>query len=298
MQGQYRTLSSVKLVAGNAPSPALGERAELCMLPLDRLVVDESYQRPITGKGRLNINRIVARFDWRKFAPLVVTEVDGGRYAIIDGQHRATAALMHPDVHLVPCMVVKANVAEAADTFAAINGATTSIATGQLFKSRVASGDEAALAVKAACDAAGVVLLAHRADSLAAYKRGETMAVSTVERCFKAYGRETLITALQCVTETSDGNPGCLRSPLIWALCEVLDERRDWRDAGERLLDAFDLVSFEDVIERGVREAARARVTQRGALKHLIERHLETHLRADSTRPAPKRATRHLEAAQ
>ncbi|MFN3868998.1 MAG: ParB N-terminal domain-containing protein, partial [Hyphomicrobiaceae bacterium] len=114
MQRQFRTLSPVKPVSGNAPSAVLGERAELCMLPLDRLVVDESYQRPITGKGRLNINRIVAKFDWRKFAPLVVTEVDGGRYAIIDGQHRATAALMHPDVHLVPCMVVKASVAEAA----------------------------------------------------------------------------------------------------------------------------------------------------------------------------------------
>lgn len=294
----YRKLIPVKPVGGLEPSATLGERAELCMLPLDRLVIDESYQRPITGKGRINISRIVARFDWRKFAPLVVTEVDGGRYAIIDGQHRATAALMHPDVHLVPCMVVKANVAEAADTFAAINGATTEVSSGQLFKSRVASGDAQALAVKDACHAAGVVLLVHRADATKAYKVGETLAVVTIERAFKVYGRDVLITALQCVTETGDGNPGCLRAPLIWALCDVLAARADWRDAGGRLLDAFDLVAFEDLIERGVRGASGGHSTQRGVLKHLIERHLETHLRADSTRPAAKRAARQLEAAE
>lgn len=295
----YRKLIPVKPVDRLQPSSTLGERAELCMLPLDRLVVDDRYQRPISAVGRININRIVARFDWRKFAPLVVSEVEGGCYAIIDGQHRATAALMHPGVHLVPYMVVKASVAEAADTFAAINGATTEVNSGQLFRSRVASGDQAALLIKAACDAAGVVLLAHRNDNKAAYRRGETLAVATVERCFKTYGRETLITALQCVTETSDGNPGCLRSPLIWALCQVLDERRDWRDAGERLLDAFDVVSFEEMIDRAVSEARRTRQSQRIVLVHLVRRHLELHVRAEgSARPAAKRAARQLEAAE
>lgn len=294
----YRSLTPINSVKGLAPSTSIGERAELVMLPLTSLVVDERYQRPITNKGRMIVSRIVAAFDWRKFTPLVVTEVEGGLYAIIDGQHRATAALMHPSVHLVPCMVVKTTVAEAADTFAAINGARTDVSTGQLFKSRLASGDEMALAVKAACDVAGVVLLAHRSDSLGSYKPGETLAVATIERAFRLYGRDVLITTLQCVTQTGDGNPGSLRAPLIWALCDVLAARADWRDAGSRLLDAFDLVSFEDMIERGIRDASRNRTTQRGALKYLIEKHLDTHLRAEgAVRPAKTRQ-RMLEAAE
>ncbi|MEQ1711853.1 MAG: DUF6551 family protein, partial [Hyphomicrobium sp.] len=142
-----RQLKPVKAINGTTPAARLGERAELCLLPLDRLVIDERYQRPVTEKGRANISRILARFDWRKFAPIVVVSVGGGYYAIIDGQHRATAALMHPDIDMVPCMVVQATLAEAAETFAAINGQVTGVTVGQVFRARLASGDPAAAAV-------------------------------------------------------------------------------------------------------------------------------------------------------
>lgn len=80
-----------------------------------------------------------------------------------------------------------------------------------------------------------------------AYNRidaGETMAIGTLQRCLARYGADTLITALQCVTETTNNAPAALSSRAISALCQVLDTRPLWRDAGERLLKAFDAIDI------------------------------------------------------
>ena len=288
-----RQLKPVKVVQGVRPAARLSERAELCLLPLDRLVIDERYQRPVTEKGRASISRILAKFDWRKFTPVVVVSVGGGYYAIIDGQHRATAALMHPDIDMVPCMVVEATLAEAAETFAAINGQVTSVMVGQVFRARLASGEAAAVEVADACATAGVTLLPHkhvvpmarlRSDARSQWKVGETLAVATVERAFKAFGRDTLITALQCITETGDGNPGALRSTLIWALCDVLAARRDWRDAGSRLLAAFDDYDFPSTVDDAAGEARRTGYPRRQVIAHALSQHLARALSNDAVR--------------
>jgi hypothetical protein len=39
---------------------------------------------------------------------------------------------------------------------------------------------------------------------------GQTMAVGAIDKCLKRYGDETLITALQCVTQTTNNRPGML----------------------------------------------------------------------------------------
>jgi hypothetical protein len=69
------------------------------------LLVDESYQRPILGKGRNNVHRIAREFSWACFAPVVVAPVEGGKFTIIDGQHRTTAAAL-AGFDTVPCQVV------------------------------------------------------------------------------------------------------------------------------------------------------------------------------------------------
>jgi hypothetical protein len=61
-------------------------------LKIEDLVVDPAYQRPIVGHGRRNVDRIAREFSWSCFAPVVVSPVEGGKFAIIDGQHRTTSA--------------------------------------------------------------------------------------------------------------------------------------------------------------------------------------------------------------
>ena len=73
-------------------SVSAGAAPMLQWLKITDLVVDPAYQRPIIGKGRQNVDRIAREFSWSCFAPVVVSPVAGGRFAIIDGQHRTTSA--------------------------------------------------------------------------------------------------------------------------------------------------------------------------------------------------------------
>src|SRR5947209_9982384 len=103
-----------------------GPAPMLQWLRIDDLVLDPSYQRPIVGKGRRNVDLIARDFSWSCFAPVVVSPIEGGKFAIIDGQHRTTAAKL-VGLESVPCQVVIAARDEQARAFKAINGLTTPI---------------------------------------------------------------------------------------------------------------------------------------------------------------------------
>lgn len=218
------------------------------------LVVDEAYQRPIAKAGRANITRIAEAFDWSKFAPLICAAVEGGRFAIIDGQHRATAAATR-GVESVPAMIVIADRARQAEAFAAVNAQITRLNAGQIFKARLASGEPVAKAVAEACEAAGVRIVGTNCES-AKMRPGDCSSVRTLEISLQRYGRDTLVTALMCVTETRNNKAGILAESTIKGLCEFLRLYRGWRDAGERLLTAMDGVDLEAFVRTSRIEAA------------------------------------------
>ena len=58
-----------------------------------------------------------------------------------------------------------------------------------------------------------------------------------------------MITALQCVTRTSNNQPGALSARMITALCAVLHGDPERREQGLALLEAFDsidLITIQD----------------------------------------------------
>jgi hypothetical protein len=211
---------------------------------VDKLVVDDTYQREIGRRGRQNVQQIAENFDWSKFAPVIVAPVEGGLYAIVDGQHRTTAAMLR-GIEQVPCQIVQADRAKQAAAYAAVNGNITNTTAQQLFYAKLAAGDSNAEQLAEVC-AAGNVHILRRYIVSSKMAVGETQAVGALARCLRDFGRETLITALQCITETADGNAGFVRATIIEGLCHAL-HRSPWRDAGEALLRAMDDFSFVDV---------------------------------------------------
>lgn len=213
-------------------------------IDVNRLVVDDTYQREIGRRGALNVHQIAEFFDWSKFAPVIVAPVEGGMFAIVDGQHRTTAAMLRGQ-EKVPCQVVQADRAQQAAAYAAVNGNITKTNAQQLYHARLAARDCDALALAEVCSAAGVEIL--RKNQVGSdLKVGQTRAVTALARCLNIYGRETLITALQCITQTADGNPGLVKATVIEALCEVLHGVPEWREAGSVLLTTMDKFKFTD----------------------------------------------------
>jgi hypothetical protein len=242
-KSMFKPLNSKRF---NSPTSDLapGPAPFLDWIATERLVVDTEYQREIGRRGATNVAQIAEHFDWSKFAPVIVAPVEGGRFAIVDGQHRTTAAILR-EIKEVPCQVVQADRAQQAAAYAAVNGNITKTTPQQLYHARLAANDPSALEIAKICSSAGVEVLRRNAP-LSELKAGQTQAIGALTRCANLYGRETLITALQCITQTADGNAGFVKATIIEALCQVLHDVPAWRDAGETLLRVMDKFRFPD----------------------------------------------------
>jgi hypothetical protein len=256
-----------------SPLPTPGKHPELKWIAISDLVVDHDYQRPISGAGTTNVRKIAANFKWSCFAPVVVSQV-GARFAIVDGQHRTTAAALI-GIEKVPCMVIHASPCEQAMAFKEINGATTKMSRQAIHAASVAAGDKAAQELEDVARRAGVTILRYPVAMNLQDQGGQTMAVGCLDQCLKQHGRDTLITALQCVTQTENNAPGLLVAAVIKALCTVIGSNVTWRDGGDRLLAAFDEIDIEGHLDRARTMPKAKGQTATGALAGLLRADLE-----------------------
>lgn len=129
-------------------------------VPLAELVIDERYQRALTLPGRRLIQRIADGWDWTKYQPILIAATPDGRYAVVDGQHRAHAAAV-VGLTALPAMVVPMTPAQQAAAFTAVNTDRVKLARAALFKARIAAEDPQALAARDAVEAAGCRLMTY-----------------------------------------------------------------------------------------------------------------------------------------
>jgi hypothetical protein len=238
---------------GPLPLIEPGPMPHLRFIEIDQLVIDPTYQREISSaKGRKNITKIAREFEWARFSPVIVAP-SKEKFAIIDGQHRTTAAALRGHKK-VPCQVVGIDVRKQAAAFAAINANVTEMSSIQVHAALVAAEDPGALRLEAVCASANVKILPYPVQSNK-MKVGETLAVRQLQGAMERYGKEPLRVALCAITKTRDGNPGMVRGQLVQALCQVLepnkalvsnpktialfeqfDFRKVWADAGKEAM--------------------------------------------------------------
>ncbi len=188
-----------------------GPAPQQMWLPIVQLRVDPRYQREITKQGKGNIRRIAAGFHWKYFSPVIVAPVAGGLYAIVDGQHRSTAAALCGHA-AVPCHVIFADVSEQAQAFSAINGAVTRVHSLAMHRAAVAAGDKAALAIEDATSAAGVQVLRYPLPELKQLP-GQTMAIGALRDCLQEFGHDAVVLGLKGVTQTGNAVQGGAPGP-------------------------------------------------------------------------------------
>lgn len=234
------------------PARDVGLKGELKWISIRQLFIDPAYQRAVLDAGKRNIGRIIENFRWPYFAPVVVAHRGHGKYAIIDGQHRAMAALNHGGIDQLPCWVMAADPATEARAFAIINGDVTKLHSLMVFRARVAGGDPAAKKIADVCAAAGVTVAPYPKTDC---KAGETLAIGTLEECLRRFGREILVTALAMVAKTGDGNAGLLREGVIFGNCEVIASNPAWADP-DLLVRAVNGIGIRSVYNQALAEKA------------------------------------------
>lgn len=238
-------------IAGS-PRGAIGR---LEVIAIERLVIDDTYQRSVSARSVTNIRRIAAAFDWAKFLPVIVTEVsgDGGeRFAIVDGQHRATAAATL-GITAVPCYVLACTASEAAAAFAAINGNVTPVAPIDLWFAELAAGDPKCRELQRVLEAAGVTVTRKKEG----HRVGETRSINVLRRALHFYGAPLLTTILQCITETGTGNPGMIVGASVNGIGMAIRTKPDLLARPSDLFAVFDGIDLAAVTYAAKIEQAR-----------------------------------------
>ena len=92
-----------------ARGPQKGAPPSLEFVALDRLRIDDAYQRATDGPhSRKIVIGMVKEWDWSLCQPLVVSRRLDGSLWILDGQHRHAGALERGDIPHLPCVVLPA----------------------------------------------------------------------------------------------------------------------------------------------------------------------------------------------
>lgn len=181
-----RAVKPIILPLAFAASPAKGEAPEPKFVDPQSLKIDGSYQRELSERSFALIKKIVKNWDWKKFKPPVVSANADGEYVIIDGQHTAIAAATHPDIKLIPVMVMRTDsVQEQADSFLGHNRDRVGINALQMHFAALRAGDAEAEAVDNVCKLSGLSVV--RQPKLK-YAIGETASVSTLRGLVKRHG--------------------------------------------------------------------------------------------------------------
>jgi hypothetical protein len=252
----------------------VGPAPQLQWLPVVDLRFDDSYQRRITQQGITHLRRIATQFDWRLFAPVIVAPIEGGGFAVIDGQHRAHAAALR-GIEQVPCQIVMADRAMQARAFAGMNGnQAIRLAPYQLHRAAVAAGDAKARRVDYVCEQAGVTITTNRpSDQM---ERGDTVAVMTIYRAIAEHGESVAIAALEAITKAGDGNVGLINALAIMAYAGLFARRKDLmqHDSVLDALDDFDLAACMTAARAAGGKSAEQRTYVAAELEHYLDHHL------------------------
>lgn len=175
---------------------------QLQWVEIAAMVIDDRYQRPINHGGLRTIKAIAENFRWACFTPVLLAPIEGGRFAVIDGQHRVHAAHLC-GIASVPAMVVPIAATEQARAFVTVNTARTSVSQYALFKAGLASGEAWAVAADRAVAQAGCKLMAFNPSSKSK-KPGEIYAVGLI-RDLVTRGHDTAVTvALRAIRAIED----------------------------------------------------------------------------------------------
>jgi hypothetical protein len=153
------------------------------MITLPFAVSKNSCFRPILDKKLSEQQRDLPVYPIFQ-TPVVVSPVEGGKFAIIDGQHRTTSAAI-VGYETVPCQIVIAAKEEQAAAFKAINGTTTPISIMALHAAALVASEPWAVQIAHVCACAQVELLRYPVPS-DKKAPGQTMAVGAIARCLVA----------------------------------------------------------------------------------------------------------------
>lgn len=202
--------------------------------------VDFNYQREPNSSDYTLLMEIVSNFSWEKFGtPNGVIGPDGSIF-VTDGQKRAYACYHHPDIELMPILLVKAKAEQlvklSAGAFVALNEAHTPVPRADRFTAKLMEGDPVAIKVAAIFKAYNIKPIRKKID-VSKCAAGDTMIIQKFQSILQQKG-EDYFKRLCWILAQAKLSP--IQSIHVGAVSRLLSRETSksrWND--ERLIDAI-----------------------------------------------------------
>lgn len=192
-------------ITGFEPCEIADQQAPVLQwVEVERCVIDGRYQRDITAAGRRAIQRIAREWSWSKYQPLICAPTPDGRFAVVDGQHRAHAAKV-AGLNMLPAMIVPMTPAEQAAAFGAVNMDRIRPNRAAIFKAKLVAGDPVAIAASAAVEAAGCRLMTY-IPTTTQRQPGDVFSHSLICRMVAQGEGEVVTVGLRAIRDSATGN--------------------------------------------------------------------------------------------
>lgn len=246
------------------PAPLRDQPAPILQwVQIDQLRIDDRYQRPLAARNWAAIRTIAANFDWCAFGPILCAPVEGGLFAIMDGQHRAHAAAIC-GIKQVPAMIVPVPPQRQALAFVQINSAVR-VTQHQTFRAELAADTPEAMAMDAAVAAGGCQLLTFNPSS--ATRKPKTLTCLNLVRQIIRKGHAPYLTAVLTGLVAYDKNGRCglysdyILAPLVAAVADLETQDAAQITRALQAADPFLLMdrAAKDAAERGKSRASLAK---------------------------------------
>lgn len=230
-----------------APGRTEGQPPTLEWIAVDRLQVDERYQRSTeTPASRRIVVGMVKCWDWRLCQPLNVSRRQEGGLFVVDGQHRLAGARERGDIPHLPCVVSHhESHADEAHTFVALNVKRQKLSQGDVFTASLASGDQDAIRVATMVERAGLTFARH--GNPVSWEPGQIFCGPAIMKALRQYGESVVSNALVALAEAYSGRVQVRGATLLKALYLIYaeDAKRPGFDP-DRFIEAFGSVEQQD----------------------------------------------------
>lgn len=249
-----------KLKQFDAP---IGSMPSIEWVQLDRLKVDDSYQRSIENEAsRKLIVAIATSWDWRLCMPLAVSKREDGFY-VIDGQHRLSAAMLRDDIPQLPCCVSRyEDAADEAKMFVAANRSKRMINRLDEFHAALVAGDQDIVAINRIIVASS--LKVSRKTGAQTWVPGEVTFTSAIGAVLRKHGEKTCRLALTAIAEAFPDEVLSNGASVFTALTKIMVTPPPGFDQAQlfRALKTFNMKQWGDFVQGikgGERRAAAMR---------------------------------------
>lgn len=219
-------------VAGMKPvSPASQPAPQLGWVKVADIVIDDRYQRPLSIGNLAAIRRIAADFKWSRFSPVLIAPIEGGRYALIDGQHRTHAAALC-GFDTVPAMIAHVAPEEQALAFIEINTRQIRVNAHNVYRAALSAGEAWATESRQAVEAAGCQLMTRTNFAKDEKKAGQVFAIELIRKMVTGGHAQSVTEGLAALLAYDPDAPqnfmNAMLTPFLTAVAENAGDRSDW----------------------------------------------------------------------